>query len=246
VEGSKSATTTPASSSAPAHMKAPGALVGASGQFNRDLSGVPAAQQLWRVSKAHLLELFQEGSRRRAVVQPAIMAAMRTRQALAEPMRATPIFEGRATIVPRREPPWLVEPEDQPVMMVPVAEVMMLETRHMTEPEHDIAVAELQHQPSLPEVSEVARLEAWGVPELEWRTTVAKCPKGRDLNGRDFPTPPVVELQALVSQVQLRRGVPWEMPKTETTFSCLGWLRYHPQRRHDSCEHHHFAHRGAP
>ena len=80
-------------------------------------------------------------------------------------MNATPIFKGEATIVP--EPPWLVEAEEQPVMMVPVAEVAMLEMRHMAEPEHDIAVAELEHQTALAEVPEVSRLEPWDMSELE-------------------------------------------------------------------------------
>jgi hypothetical protein len=43
-------------------------------------------------------------------------------------LNAMPIFEGKAAIVPRPEPPWLIEPEEQPVMMLPVAEVTMLET----------------------------------------------------------------------------------------------------------------------
>ena len=42
-----------------------------------------------------------------------------------------PIFKGKAAIVPRPELPGLVEPEEQPVMMVPVAEVMMLEMRQL-------------------------------------------------------------------------------------------------------------------
>ena len=96
------------------------------------------------MSEAHLLELFKEGFWRCAAVQSATLAALRTRHAFAVPMNATPIFKGGATIVPRPEPPWLVEPEEQLVMMVPAAELTMLE-RHMAEPEHDIAVAELEH-----------------------------------------------------------------------------------------------------
>jgi hypothetical protein len=64
---------------------------------------------------------------------------------VAVPGKFTTISEPKAAIEPRPELPWLVEPEEQLVMMVPAAEVTMLETRHMTEPEHDIAVAELQH-----------------------------------------------------------------------------------------------------
>ena len=185
---------------------------------------MPAAQKLWHVSKAHLLELFKEGFWRRAAVLPATLAALRTRHALAVPMNAMPIFKGRATIVPRPEPPWLVKPEEQPVMMVPLAEVTMLETRHMIEPEHEVAIAELEHQTALAEVPEVPRLE---------RTMLSKHAT-------------MVELEAMVSQVELRPRVRREMARTETSVTCLGWLRRHRQCRHDSCEHHHFAHPVAP
>jgi hypothetical protein len=56
----------------------------------------------------------------------------------------------------------------------------------------------------------------------------------------------VVELEAMVSQVQLRPRVPREMARTEASVTCLGWLRHYCQCRHDSCEHPHFAHRVAP
>jgi hypothetical protein len=61
------------------------------------------------------------------------------------PGKLMSISKGEIAILPRPELPWLVEPEEQPVMMVPAAELTMLE-RHMAEPEHDIAVAELEHQ----------------------------------------------------------------------------------------------------
>ena len=50
-------------------------------------------------------------------------------------------------------------------MMVPVAELAMLE-RHMAEPEHDIAVAELEHKTALAEMPEVSRLEPWDMSEF--------------------------------------------------------------------------------
>jgi hypothetical protein len=99
-------------------------------------------------------------------------------------MKASPIFEGNAAIVPRPEPPWLIEPEEQRGMMVPVAEVTMFE-RHMTEPEHEVAIAELEHQTALAEVPEVPRLERPRLPNEA----------------------AVVELEAVVSHVQLRAGV---------------------------------------
>jgi hypothetical protein len=80
-------------------------------------------------------------------------------------MNPTPILEGKAAIVPPPEPPWLIEPEEQAGMMVPVAEVTMFE-RHMTEPEHEVAIAELEHQTALAEVPEVSRLEPWDMSEL--------------------------------------------------------------------------------
>jgi hypothetical protein len=87
--------------------------------------------------------------------------------------------------VPRPEPPWLIEPEEQTGMIVPLAEVTMFE-RHMTESEHEVAVAELEHQTALAEVPEVPRLERPRLPNEA----------------------PVVELAAVVSHVQLRPGVP--------------------------------------
>jgi hypothetical protein len=68
--------------------------------------------------------------------------------------------------VPRPELPWQVEPEEQTGMMVPVAEVTMLEMRHMMEPEHEVAIAEFEHQTALAEVPEMSRLEPWDVSEL--------------------------------------------------------------------------------
>jgi hypothetical protein len=87
--------------------------------------------------------------------------------------------------VPRPEPPWLIEPKEQTGMMVPVAEVTMFE-RHMTEPEHEVAIAKLEHQTALAEVPEVTRLER---PRLSKEATV-------------------VELEPVVSQVHLRPSVP--------------------------------------
>jgi hypothetical protein len=86
------------------------------------------------------------------------------------------ILPGKAAIVRRPDPSWLVEPEEQTGMMVPMAEVTMFE-RHMTEPEHDITVGELEHQTALAEVIEVSRLEPWGMPELECRATVVEAPE---------------------------------------------------------------------
>jgi hypothetical protein len=76
-----------------------------------------------------------------------------------------PIFKGKAAIVPRPEPPGLIEPEEQTGVKVPGAEVTMFE-RRMTEPEHEVAVAELEHQTALAEVPEVSWLELWDMSEL--------------------------------------------------------------------------------
>ena len=51
------------------------------------------------------------------------------------------ISEGETAIVPRPELPWLIEEQTG---MMPVAEVTMSE-RHVTEPEHEVAVAELEY-----------------------------------------------------------------------------------------------------
>jgi hypothetical protein len=126
------------------------------------------------VPKSHLLELFQEGFWGRAVGQASPVAALETRHAPAMAWILMPIFEGKAAIGPRPELPWQVQPEEERVMMALVAEVMVLEMRHIAEPEHEIAVAELQYQPRPPEVPEVPRLEVWGMPELECKTTVVE------------------------------------------------------------------------
>jgi hypothetical protein len=83
--------------------------------------------------------------------------------------------------------------------------------------------------------------------ELGSETTVGEVPEvpriERTMLSKDAT---LVELEAMVAQVQLRASVPREMAKTEAALTCLGWLRHHCQRRHDSCEYDHFAHRGAP
>jgi hypothetical protein len=55
--------------------------------------------------------------------------------------RLMPIFEGKAAIVPRPKRPKLIKPEEWPLMLRPVAEVIRLEKRYRGEPEHEIAVA---------------------------------------------------------------------------------------------------------
>jgi hypothetical protein len=123
-------------------------------------------------------------------------------------MNPTPILEGKAAIVPPPEPPWLVEPEEQTGMMVRVAEVTMFE-RHITEPEHEVAIAELEHETALAEVPEGPRLEVWDMSEFECKTTAAEVPEGPRLERpRLFKEATVVELEAMVSQVQFRPSVP--------------------------------------
>jgi hypothetical protein len=128
---------------------------------------------------------------------------------LAVRLKAMPIFEGKAAIVPTPEPPWLVEAEVEPIMMIPAAEVAMLEMRHMTEPEHDVAVAELQHQPRVPKVPEVPRPGGRGMSKPEREASVAEVPEVPRL-GRprlsNYAT--VMELEARLMQVQLWHGVP--------------------------------------
>jgi hypothetical protein len=123
-------------------------------------------------------------------------------------MKATPILEGKATIVPPPEPLCPIEPKEQTGMTVPMAEVTMFE-RHMTESEHDVALAELEHQPALAEVPEVSRLEPWDMSELGRETTVAEMTEmprlERTMLSKDAT---VVELEPGVSQVQFRPGVP--------------------------------------
>jgi hypothetical protein len=53
------------------------------------------------------------------------------------------------------------------VITVPVAEVVMLEMRHMAELEHEVAVAKLEHESALAKVTEASRLEVRDISELE-------------------------------------------------------------------------------
>jgi hypothetical protein len=138
---------------------------------------MPAAQKLWHVPKPHRLELLEEGFWRRAVGQASPVAALETRYAPAMAWILMPIFEVKAAIGPRPELPWQVQPEEERVMMALVAEVTVLEMRHIAEPEHEVAVAELEYQPRPPEVPEVPPLEVWGMPELQCKTRVVEVSK---------------------------------------------------------------------
>jgi hypothetical protein len=62
-------------------------------------------------------------------------------------------------------------------MMVSVAEVTMREMRRTTELEHEVAIAEPEHQAALAEITELPRLEVWRMPELECKTTVIEMPE---------------------------------------------------------------------
>jgi hypothetical protein len=90
-------------------------------------------------------------------------------------------------------------------MMVPAAEMTVLEMRHMTEPEHEVAVAELEHETA----AEVPRLEVRDMPELRGKTTVVEVPEVTRLERpRRSKEATVVELEAMVSRVQLRASGP--------------------------------------
>jgi hypothetical protein len=92
-------------------------------------------------------------------------------------------------------------------MMVPVAEVTMLE-RHMAEPEHEVAVAKLEHQTALAEVTEVSRLEVWDRSELECETAVVEVPEVPRLERPSLPkATTVVGLETMLSKVQFRGSV---------------------------------------
>jgi hypothetical protein len=55
-------------------------------------------------------------------VQPATFAALQLGRGLAASFKTTPALNGKAAIVPPPEPPWLVEAEEQPIMMMPAPE----------------------------------------------------------------------------------------------------------------------------
>jgi hypothetical protein len=123
-------------------------------------------------------------------------------------MKMAPIFEGQVAMGPP-ELPWLVEPEERPLTTMLMAGVTVLETRHIAEPEHDLNVAELEHETALADVPEVSRLEPWDMFELGCKTTVAEVPDvprlERTMLSKDAT---MVELESLVSQVQLRASMP--------------------------------------
>lgn len=153
-----------------------------------------------------LLELSEEGFWRRAAVQPATRTAL-TRHALAVPEKLTPIFKGKAAIVPRPEVRWLVEPEERPLM--PVTEGMTLEWRQIAEPEHEVARPEPEHDAALAELTEVPRPGVWKAFELERETAVAKVLEAPQYErSRLLKKAAAAKLEAIVSQVQLRGGVP--------------------------------------
>ncbi len=77
-----------------------------------------------------------------------------------------PISEGKVPVVPRPKRARLTEPEERPLMLMPVAEVIRLEKRLVPEPEQKGAVAELQHEAALSKAAEMSRLEAWNIPNL--------------------------------------------------------------------------------
>jgi hypothetical protein len=90
-----------------------------------------------------------------------------------------------------------------------MAGVTVLETRHIAEPEHDLNVAELEHETALADVPEVSRLEPWDMSELECETTVVEVPEVTQLERPSLPKgATMVELESLVSQVQLRASMP--------------------------------------
>jgi hypothetical protein len=130
-------------------------------------------------------------------VKSVTLPALSTRNALAVSGKLTPILPGKAAVVPRPELPWLAKPEEQPAVMALATKMMMLKMRHMTEPEHEVAVAELEHQTALAEMTEVPRPEVWSTSEVPRSERPRLCKKTI-----------VVELEALVSQVQIRPSVP--------------------------------------
>ena len=128
-------------------------------------------------------------------------------------MKMAPIFEGKVAMRPPPELPWLVEPEERPLTTMLMAEVTVLETRHIAEPEHDVNVAELEHETALADVPEVSRLEPWDMSELECETTVVEVPEVTQLERPSLPKgATMVELESLVSQIQLRGSVPRAPP----------------------------------
>jgi hypothetical protein len=107
-------------------------------------------------------------------VQPATLIALQARHPLRVPRNTVPISEGKVPIVPRPKRPGLIEPEERTPVLIPVAEVIGLEKRDMTEPEERLAVAELEHEAALSKVTETSRFELWNMSELQHDIPVAE------------------------------------------------------------------------
>ena len=115
-----------------------------------------------------MLEPFEDSFWRRSAVQPANLAVLRTRDALAEvpgvPGKVVSVFESKATVVPRPEVPRAIKPEHEPGLAESLPEAVRLEVSDMTELKDKIPIAELEHQTAVAEVPEVPRLEVPGFP----------------------------------------------------------------------------------
>jgi hypothetical protein len=118
---------------------------------------------------------------------------------------------------------------------------------HRCELEHDIALAEFEHEAALSKVAKTSWLAKCDMPELENEIPVVEATEGpwfETLRLRKEAA--VVEIKAMLSQLQRWAKVAIEMARTKPALICLGWLRPHSQRCHYRYAKHDLGHRVAP
>jgi hypothetical protein len=111
--------------------------------------------------KIHLLEPSEASFWRRRAVQPATLAGLGTRDAIAEvpEMPQRRVFENKAAVVPPPLLPRAIEPKEEAALAVSMSEAARLERKHMTEFEHSVPVTEPAHETSVAESLKCLRMK---------------------------------------------------------------------------------------
>jgi hypothetical protein len=178
--------------------------------------------------KPKLLEVPQESFWWHAGALIAARVTVCTRYASAElwdlPGEIVWMFESKATVAPRCYVPRVPETKVHSRMAAPMAQMAPLEMRQGSELQKEAAVAELEHQAAVPEVTEVTRLEVSVMAER-----VA-----------------VVVLEAMEGQMHPAAWGRREMAEAERALAGLARLRCQSQSHQGCREYHESAHRLAP
>src|SRR5919106_1636571 len=155
-----------------------------------------------------------------------------------------PFIQGK-TVVPTLEASRAVEPGGQAAMALSVA--VRLEAREVAEFEREIPVAEFEHESPMAEVTEVPRLEVWGMSELEHEILMAEVTEVPRLDVSVFAEDaPLMELEAMMRPMKFCASMWGEMAEAYAAIAGLNRLRRHRNRRDHCCRHQDPAHRLAP